>query len=148
MTRIMIAGLHVSKLPNYGKRQRGPTNRRENPRLRMLRIWEARTSGAALAASGLPVPELVKRTGLDYAVIQSRMTRGAGIRPPAINNATDRATRVLLDDITASGMPDTVLARKAGVGARTIQGWRRGRTATPFLVECVREALTKNTPGY
>ncbi len=114
----------------------------------MIRIWEAKTSGAALAASGRSVPELVKRTGLDYAIISSRMTRRASIRPPAINNATDRATRALLDDITASGIPDMVLARTAGVGARTIPGWRRGRTATPFLLECVREALTKNTPGY
>lgn len=59
-----------------------------------------------------------------------------------VNNATDPATRAVVDAVNRSGQYTYVIAEAAGVDRRTISAWRRGRhTGSPFLLQCVREAV-------
>lgn len=59
------------------------------------------------------------------------------------NLATDPATRDAVDRINRSGVSDPELAARVGIDPRTIRNWRAGRhVGQPFLLECVREALT------
>ena len=89
----------------------------------------------------------LRRSGLSYREISDR----TGVSVFRVRQATHDCTVAsdpIVAELVASGLTDIEVATRAGINPRTLSGWRQGRKPTPFLVECVREALTKNTPGY
>lgn len=89
----------------------------------------------------------LRRSGLSYREISER----TGISVFKVRQATHDCIVLgdpIVAELAASGLTDVEVATRAGINPRTLAGWRKGRKPTPFLVECVREALTKNTPGY
>jgi len=95
---------------------------------------------------GYSIKRLSERSGLTYNVVYSRIRRNGLV----LARDNSRARPEVIDVLTmldASGLTDKEVQIRAGLGERTIEGWRQGRKPTPFLVECVREAI-KNSPGY
>ncbi len=63
------------------------------------------------------------------------------VRSP--NMATDPATREVIDLVDKSSLTDAEITERVGMARTNLNGWRSGRhVGTPFLLECVREALT------
>ena len=87
------------------------------------------------------------RNGMGEAVPRAPKPKPApkdrkGKRGP--NRATDPATRAVVDAIYASKAYDAEITEAAGLGHDTIRKWRNGtRKGQKFLLECVREALTR-----
>jgi len=153
-----VIALHLQGLSN--KEIAARTGRTRNAVIG--RIWRhtQRTHPAA-PRKGLPDDATIRKvlaenqgviryTAKALGVSQQRLT-SAGYRNPrkAKNRATDPATREVVDMIFESPVPKYMIAEGAGIGLNTIYGWSSGNhTGRPFLLACVRDYLTKNTPGY
>ena len=121
-------------------------------------IWRHKKRGAPLA----PLPELpphdvimaamgggVARAAKALGVSEYRLRKAGYTSPrPKRNLSTDPLTHATLEAIDASGLSDARICEAVGLGINTIRGWRRGSKGHKFLLECVTEYLTKNTPGY
>lgn len=61
------------------------------------------------------------------------------------NLATDPATYEVVEAIAGSKLYDVEIADRAGITLNTLRAWRNGtHTGRKFLLECVREALTRS----
>lgn len=84
--------------------------------------------------------------GVTTQSLRSRGFKGSWV-PKKTNTPKDQETAMILDEIDASGLSDEFITRTVYMGRSTIRKWRRGLcSASPFLVECVREVI-KNSPG-
>lgn len=124
-------------------------DRRDDPeydehitRLEIAKLREATESTTKPTGTSLAQNTPKRRRAREY------ISRVARRRRPRVNNARDPEVRKLIDQISLSGLTDKAVAELAGINRKTIQGWREGRKPTPFFMECVREVLKKNTPGY
>lgn len=89
--------------------------------------------------------QTARTLGIDQSSLRRRGFKS--VPPKRRADHHDPFTRKVLEAIRDSHMTDTEIEDAAGIGFRTIYGWRRGHKGHRFLLECVLEALEKNTPG-
>lgn len=95
----------------------------------------------SLERHGYNLTAAAREVGLTQSALYRRGFKGRSIRHD--NAATDPATRALVEEIGASGLSDRFITYRVNMGANNIYHWRRGKhVASPFLAQCVREAIS------
>lgn len=130
-------GTIVGMLVRYKERGGPPTPRN---------VVDIAQIESAISEHGGDVTKAANALGLHPSTLRSR---GYLTGRKQTNRATDPDTRAVVALMVASGKDLLEISAGSGVSERTLGNWRGGRhKGQTFLLQCVREYLTKNTPGY